>query len=253
METSPAKRDIIVDLSQIPWKQGQEGGQRYDYRLCVEGGEDGPEAMQVRLPGMDVPPHFHHAAQFQLLLQGSMQFSDRKMESLAVHYTDHDVPYGPFKPDSQHSMLILHAKPGGYSPMSDKEARKLINSRGRELEGSAREAEAEALPGGGRRKTLLSNDAGVSVQLIECPAGAVFGGKAPVYGRYQLILSGSVTVAGKRLGPDALRFVQDNEPEAPLVCGPEGATFIVLTYDSDASKAYGGKALDDVHTVQEQG
>ena len=77
----------------------------------------------------------------------------------------------------------------------------------------------------------------------------MFGDKAPIYGRYQLILSGSVTVEGKRLGPDTLRFVQGNEPEAPLVCGPEGATVIVLTYDSDASKAYGGKALDDVHTV----
>jgi len=133
METSSSKRDIIVDLSQVAWKQGQEGNQRYDYRICLEGGADGPEAMQVRLPGMDVPPHFHHASQFQLLLAGSMQFSDRKMEALSVHYTDHDVPYGPFKPDREHSMLILHAKPGGYSPMSDKEARKLINSRGREL------------------------------------------------------------------------------------------------------------------------
>lgn len=252
METSSAKRDIIVDLSQIPWKQGQEGSQRYDYRLCVEGGDDGPEAMQVRLPGMDVPPHFHHASQFQLLIKGSMQFSDRKMEALSVHYTDHDVPYGPFKPDSEHSMLILHAKPGGYSPMSDKEARKLINSRGRELEGCAREAKSEPLPGGGTCKTLLSNKDGVCVQLLECPAGAVFRGNAPLYGRYELILSGSVTVDGKQLGPDALRFVQGNEPEAPLVCGPSGASFIVLTFDSDASKAYGGKALDDVHTVTEQ-
>lgn len=249
METSSSKRDIIVDLSQVAWKQGQEGNQRYDYRICLEGGADGPEAMQVRLPGMDVPPHFHHAAQFQLLLAGSMQFSDRKMEALSVHYTDHDVPYGPFKPDSEHSMLILHAKPGGYSPMSDKEARKLINSRGRELEGCAREAKAQALPGGGSARTLLSNDAGVNVRLVECPAGAAFSDKPAVYGRYQLILSGSVTVEGKRLGPDTLRFVQGNEPEAPLVCGQQGARFIVLTYDSDASKAYGGKALDDVHTV----
>jgi hypothetical protein len=251
METSSAKRDIIVDLSQVPWKQAREGNQSYEYRVCLEGGEDGPEAMQVRLPGMDVPPHFHHASQFQLLLKGSMQFSDRKMESLSVHYTDHDVPYGPFKPDSDHSMLILHAKPGGYSPMSDKEARKLINSRGRELEGCAREAKSEPLPGGGSSKTLLSNDAGVSVQLIECPAGASFAGKPAVYGQYQLVLSGSVTVDGKRLGPDALRFVQGDKSEAALVAGPEGATFIVLTYDSDASKAYGGKALDDVHTVPE--
>jgi hypothetical protein len=249
METSSAKRDIVVDLSQIAWKQAQEGSRGYQYRICLDGGADGPEAMQVRLPGLDVPPHFHHAAQFQLLLKGSMQFSDRLMEALTVHYTDHDVPYGPFKPDSEHSMLILHAKPAGYAPMSDKEARKMINARGRELEGCAREAKSEPLPGGGSCKTLLANEDGVCAQIIECPAGAAFSGPPPRYGRYELILSGSVTADDKRLGPEALRFVQGNEPEAPLIGGPEGATFIVLSFDRDAEKAYGGKAMDDVKTV----
>jgi hypothetical protein len=246
METSSAKRDIVVDLSRVAWKQAQEGGNSYQYRVCLDGGEDGPEAMQVRLPGLDVPPHFHHAAQFQLLLKGSMQFDDRRMEALCVHYTDHDVPYGPFKPDSEHSMLILHAKPAGYAPMSDKEARKMINSRGRELEGSAREAKSQALPGGVACKTVLSNEDGVCAQIIECPPGAAFSGPAPVYGRYELILDGSATAGEQNLGVEALRFVQGNEPEAPLVGGPQGATFIVLTYDRDAAKAYGGKAMDDV-------
>jgi hypothetical protein len=246
METSSAKRDILVDLTQIAWKQAQEGGRGYQFRICLDGREDGPEAMQVRLPGLDVPPHFHHAAQFQLLLKGSMEFSDRRMEALTVHYTDHDVPYGPFKPDSEHSMLILHAKPAGYAPMSDKEARKMINARGRELEGCAREAKSEPLPGGGTCKTLLANDEGVCVQVIECPPGVAFSGPPPLYGRYELILNGSATAGDKRLGAETLRFVQGNEREAPLVCGPDGATFIVLTFDRDAAKSYGGKAMDDV-------
>jgi hypothetical protein len=249
METSSAKHDIVVDLSRIAWKQAQEGSRGYQFRICLDGGQDGPEAMQVRLPGLDVPPHFHHAAQFQLLLEGSMQFNDRRMEAISVHYTDHDVPYGPFKPDSEHSMLILHAKPAGYAPMSDKEARKMINARGRELEGCAREANTEPLAGGGTCKTLLANDEGVSARIVECPPGASFSGPAPLYGRYELILKGSATAGDKHLGPQALRFVQGNEPETPLVCGPEGATIIVLTYDRDAAKAYGGKAMDDVKAV----
>ena len=252
METSSAKRDIVVDLNQIAWKQAREGGRGYHFRVCLEGGADGPEAMQVRLPGLDVPPHFHHASQFQLLLGGSMQFSDRLMEAISVHYTDHDVPYGPFKPDAEHSMLILHAKPGGYAPMSDKEARKMINARGREMEGCAREARSEPLSGGGSCKTLVSDQSGVCAQIVECPAGAVFQGEAPVHGRYQLLLKGSVTVDGKRLDAESLRFVQGNEPEAPLVCGPDGATFMVLSYDQDAAKGYGGKAMDDVRTTPEQ-
>jgi hypothetical protein len=245
METS-AKRDVMVDLTQIPWKQAQEGGRGYQFRICLDGAGDGPEAMQVRLPGLDVPPHFHHAAQFQLLLDGSMEFSDRRMEALCVHYTDHDVPYGPFKPDSQHSMLILHAKPAGYAPMSDKEARKMINSRGREMEGSVREAKAEPIAGGGTCKTLLANDDGVSVQVMECPPGAVFRGSPPLFGRYELLLKGSATAGDRSLGAETLRFVQGSEPEAPLVCGPQGATFIVLTFDRDAAQSHGGKAMDDV-------
>ncbi len=249
METSSAKRDIVVDLSQIAWKQAQEGGRGYQFRICLDGGPDGPEAMQVRLPGLDVPPHFHHAAQFQLLLKGSMQFSDRRMEAISVHYTDHDVPYGPFKPDSEHSMLILHAKPAGYAPMSDKEARRMINSRGRELEGCAREAQAETLPGGAISRTLLRDEQGVCAQIVECPPGASFNAPAPLYGRYELMLSGSATAGGRQLKPEALRFVQGDEPEAPLVSGPQGATFIVLTFDSDAARSYGGKATDDVKSV----
>ncbi len=119
---SSPKRDIVVDLSQVAWKEAQEGNQCYHYRVCLAGREDGPEAMQVRSPGLDVPPHFHHASQFQLLLRGSMQFTDRRMEAITVHYTDHDVTYGPFKPDRELSMLILHAKPEGFAPMSDKKS-----------------------------------------------------------------------------------------------------------------------------------
>jgi hypothetical protein len=248
METSSTKRDIVVDLSRIEWKEASEGQNRYFYKNCLADGADGPEAMRVRLPGLDVPPHFHHASQFQLLLKGAMDFGDRRFEAITVHYTDHDVPYGPFKPDSEHDMLILHAKPGGYSPMSDKAARKMINSRGRELEGCAREAEAEALPGGGTCRIVLANDSGVRVQIFECPAGAVYRADAPLYGRYELILKGSATVEGRTLNADSLRFVRGDEPETPLVCGPEGATFIVLNFDHDAAQGYGGNAMEDVRT-----
>ncbi len=137
METSSENANIVVDLNQIAWKRSRSY-RSYQFRVCLDGGADGPEAMQVLLPGMDVPPHFHHASQFQLLLDGSMQFSDPRMEAITVHYTDHDVPDASVKPDAEHSMLILYVKPGGYSPMSDKEARKLINGRGREIEGCAR-------------------------------------------------------------------------------------------------------------------
>ena len=40
---------------------------------------------------MVVPPHFHLGAQFQLVLDGTIQFPGFRLEAPAVHYTDHNV------------------------------------------------------------------------------------------------------------------------------------------------------------------
>jgi hypothetical protein len=39
---------------------------------------------------------------------------------VGVHYTDHNVPYGPFSGD--HDMIVVHAKPAGRA--SDEDALK---------------------------------------------------------------------------------------------------------------------------------
>jgi hypothetical protein len=72
---------------------------------------------------------------------------------------------------------------------------------------------------------------------------------APIYGRFELITKGSAMLNGKELGEETLRFVQCATPEASLICGPQGATIIVMTYDDDAAKTYGGSLREDLKIV----
>jgi hypothetical protein len=53
-------------------------------------------------------------------------------------------------------------------------------------------------------------------------------------------------LTGKELGEETLRFVQSATPEAALICGPQGATIIVMTYDDDAAQTYGGSLREDL-------
>ena len=69
---------------------------------------------------------------------------------------------------------------------------------------------------------------------------------APAYGRYEVVLSGSASVGGKSLEAKGLRFVEAGEDAQPLVCGPDGASLMVLTFDQDAAESYGGSTQDAI-------
>ena len=237
-------QQLLVEGASVPWKSlALDGGGTTDLQMYLKGTDGGPEAIHARISeGYEVEPHFHLAAQFQLLLEGSMTFPTFRLDAPAVHYTEHNVPYGPFVVSGGHDMLVLHTKPGGVVMMRDKERRRQANTRGRELSCCAHEVEWEPLPGheGARRKVLIPATKGPSAEIVECPPEMSFVAPASEYGHYEVVYKGSILVDGKCLGPKDLRFVAAGEQSAPLVCGPEGATLIVLTYDRDAALSYGG-------------
>ncbi len=246
---------FIVEPAAVPWKTlALDGGGETQLQMYLKGADGGPEAIRARISeGYEVEPHFHLAAQFQLLLEGSMQFPTFRLDAPAVHYTEHNVPYGPFVVSRGHEMFVLHTKPGGVVMMRDKERRRQANTRGRELTCCAHEVEWEPLPGhaGARRKVLISESAGPSAQIIECPPGMVFALEAPTYGRYEVVLNGSASAAERQLTPKSLRFVAPGEEAPPLQCGPEGATLIVLTYDQDAAESYGGSTEEAIARMEQ--
>jgi hypothetical protein len=137
------------------------------------------------------------------------------------------------------------------SETKPREMRSEINRKGRHLHGCERDVQPEPVPGCPRatQKTLISDARGVTAKIVECPAGTKLKLDAPVYGRFELITKGSASLNGKDLGEETLRFVQSATPEAPLECGPQGATIIVLTYDDDAVRSYGGSLREDLKII----
>ncbi|MBM4259245.1 MAG: hypothetical protein FJ147_25510 [Deltaproteobacteria bacterium] len=248
-------QSVTVDPSTVPWKSlALDSDGTVNLQMYLKGADDGPEAIRARIcDGYEVEPHFHLAAQFQLLLEGTMTFPMFKLEAPAVHYTEHNVPYGPFIVNEGHDMLVLHTKPGGVIMMRDKERRRQANARGREFSCCAHEVEWEPMPGhtGARRKVLIPAQRGPSAELIECPPQMELTVPVSPYGRYEVVYRGSVLADGKELAPKSIRFVDAGQSASPLVSGPTGASIIVLTYDADAAKSYGG-STEEVLARMEQ-
>ena len=235
---------FIIESADVPWKSMTlDNGGQVQLQMYLKGEDNGPEAVRARFSeGSEVEPHFHLAAQFQLLLEGSMTFPVFRIDAPAVHYTEHNVPYGPFVTSGSHDMLVLHTKPGGVIMMRDTERRRQANTRGRELTRCAHEVEWEPMPGyeGARRKVLIPASAGPTAEIIEFPPHTKFTAPTPEYGRYEVVYKGSASADGKQLGPRGLRFIAAGETAGSLTCGPEGATVIILTFDKDAAQSYGG-------------
>jgi hypothetical protein len=246
---------VAVDSLTVPWKSlALERGGVVDLQMYLKGTDGGPEAIRAKsCDGYEVEPHFHLAAQFQLLLEGTMTFPTFRLDAPAVHYTEHNVPYGPFVVSQGHDMLVLHTKPGGVVTMRDKERRRQANTRGREFSCCAHEVEWEPMPGhaGARRKVLIPATRGPAAELVECPPHMALTIPVSAYGRYEVVYCGSVLVEGKELGPKSVRFVGSGQHASPLTCGPKGASVIVLTYDADAAQSYGG-STEEVLARMEQ-
>jgi hypothetical protein len=231
-------RCYVVDVVALPWKRSHTEGIAFDCQVLLDGHDGGPEALRFRFDDCpSVYAHMHLTAQFQLLLAGVMDFPRgvKHLEAPAIHYTDHNVPYGPFAVSRSHDMLVLHPKAGGIIPMARLDARRCIHLRGRLHAASAADLEWQPLPAGqcGDFKSLMPPGFGPTAAWVRAPAHAALAMPAPDFGRYEVVLEGSVIMDGREIGPPGLRYTEGGEA-GPLVSGPQGATVAFLTFDQDA-------------------
>ena len=245
----------IVEPSTVPWKTlALEGGGETQLQMYLKGRDGGPEAIRAQISeDYTVEPHFHYAAQFQVLLEGSMAFPLVRLDAPAVHYTEHNTPYGPFTVSGGHDMLVLHAKPGGVAIMRDKKRRWQANVRGRELTRCAHEVEWHPMPGcpHARRKLLIPPSFGPTAELVAFPAGVEFTPPVPEYGRYEVVYAGSASLLDGRLEPKALRFIPGGEQAAPFTVGPEGVSMIFVSFDQDADYSDAGSTQDALDRMEQ--
>jgi hypothetical protein len=237
---APGRIDVI-DTAALPWSPGETEGLTFRCQVLLDGADGGPEALRFRFdPTPSVYAHMHLTSQFQVLLGGGMDMPRGiELRALDVHYTDHRVPYGPFRVLEGHDMLVLHPKRGGLLATNDLESREAINRGGRLVVGSPSAVEWRQVKGSSLRMkpVLASGDGAVRVTLIECPPGAGIQAGPAEFGRYEVVVAGSVVLDGRSLPPPAIRYVEGpGAPPAPLVAGPQGATLMLLTFDADSRR-----------------
>jgi hypothetical protein len=237
--TSAAPHSYIVDSANAPWKRSVSEGVAFECQLLLSGDDGGPEAMRFRFDDCpSVYAHMHLTAQFQLLLNGAMDFPRgvKHLESPAIHYTDHNMPYGPFAVSGGHDMLVLHPRAGGIIAMGNLQARRQINLQGRLFATLAADHQWQALPDAdtGTFKFLIPPDYGPAAVITRTPAHAALSMPAPLYGRYEVVLEGSVLIDGQEIGPPGFRYVRGDEAVAPIITGNAGASVAFLTFDKDA-------------------
>jgi hypothetical protein len=70
------QQHLVVDPLTTPWKSlTLDRAGVVQLQMYLRGEDGGPEAIRARISdGYEVEPHFHLAAQFQLLLEGTMTF-----------------------------------------------------------------------------------------------------------------------------------------------------------------------------------
>jgi hypothetical protein len=229
----------IVDSANEPWKRSSTEGITFSCQLLLSGADGGPEAMRFRFDDCpSVYGHMHLTSQFQLLLAGTMDFPRgvKHLEALSIHYTDHKTPYGPFAVSANHDMLVLHPKAGGLIPMVTHEARRHINLRGRIFASLAADSPWQEMPNapGASFKLLMPPDYGPAAVLTRAGANTTLAMPAAEFGRYEVVLEGSVIIDGREIGPPGFRYVRGDQAAEPLLTGADGACVAFLTFDKDA-------------------
>jgi hypothetical protein len=239
MNQSGLQRHYVVDTSNVPWKRGSTEGISFECQVLLSGADGGPEALRFRFDDCpSVYAHMHLTSQFQLLLNGSMDFPRgvKHLEALALHYTDHNMPYGPFAVSDGHDMLVLHPKAGGVISMAKADARRRINLGGRLFAALAAESDWQPVPDVEHTlfKYLMPPNFGPAAVVVKAPAHAALSMPAAEFGRYEVVVEGSVTIEGKEIGPPGFRYVVGDTAAEPVVTGDNGASVVFLSFDSDA-------------------
>jgi hypothetical protein len=229
----------VVDTASVPWKRSATEGVTFACQVLLPGEDGGPEALRFRFDDCpSVYAHMHLTAQFQLLLNGAMDFPRgvKHLEALAIHYTDHNVPYGPFAVSGGHDMLVLHPKAGGIISMANLDARRRINLRGRLFAALACEQQWQPLPqhASGSFMHLMPPGFGPAAVVVQAPAHAELAMPPAPHGRYEVVLEGSVIMQGQAIGAPGLRYTCGEDAAEPLRTGPDGARVAFLTFDRDA-------------------
>jgi len=229
----------VVDVANLPWRPGVTEGVVFRGQILLSGDDGGPEAFRFRFePCRAVHAHMHLVSQFQLLIGGEMELPGGSpiLTPTGVFYTDHARPYGPFAVRGDHDVLVLHPRKGGLVQMSDRSARRKIHLEGRQRAGVESQTESTHLPhlANANGKVLFDVPAGPKAVVATLEPGAEYRPPAAPFGRYEVVLGGSMHFGALEVGRPGLRYTRSAEPPSSSRAGDAGASLALLTFDEDA-------------------
>jgi hypothetical protein len=246
-EHSVVERILIEPPEWVETRRAERAGQGFYVKSLADGLDGGTRAtLSVQPAGFVNPAHFHDSNQFQVVLEGSVEFPVHGLTAPAVHYSDSGTPYGPFVIGSGFKMAVLRTRKAKQIYMSDREGRKLRNPLGREIFGSAADIDWQPAPGqpaGTEHKDLFAAHAGnrPRADLFRCPAGARITGVAAPHGQYHVVLAGAIVLAQAdgdeadgdlELAPYSMRYSAGSEAPRSFTAGEQGATVLVVAFDN---------------------
>jgi hypothetical protein len=235
-----AERILIEPPDWVETRRTQRSGLGFYVKSLADGRDGGIRAtLSVQPAGFENPAHFHTTDQFQVILEGSVQFPSHALTAPAVHYSDAGTPYGPFVVGPDFKMAILRYRAAEQIYMSDREGRKRRNPLGREVFGQASDSDWAPAPehgNGVERKWLCpaptAQRPGPVSELLRCAAGATVDLDPCAGGQYLVVYSGSVLAADGELVPYSMRYTPGGCAPTQFRGGPSGAELIALTFDN---------------------
>ena len=239
------RKEYVFDTEKAPWVQqwpkDTDGNvfKGSNNKTMAEGLDGGPEGfIGIMHKGLETEAHYHNEAQFQVGLEGSLDSPGHHMEALAVHYTDPNTAYGPLVFGGCTVAVLRPRRTSRSIYMSMRENRAFRDPHGRELVGTSIDVEWEELSDGTafRRKVLFEGD-GPAARLFEYAPNSQVQLETAPHGEWQILTAGSARIGDEEIKPYSMRYITGAEAPSSMTVGPDGATWLLLTFDEAADKS----------------
>jgi hypothetical protein len=216
-----------------------------------------PNAFLVRQhPGVTLPTHYHHTAQFQVVAEGSGTLGRHDLMPFTVHYAGQESAYGPLAagPDGLGYFTLRplfesgsYIMPGARAHMSPGIRRRSVTCEPM----PAMSAQALTEIGASTCEPVIEPDeTGLACWRLRVAPGSCV--QIPLQvgglGRFLLVTQGSLNEGGRSLPPLSVLWEgtvagasggdsevsQATDHDLPLVAGPSGLELLVMQFPSNA-------------------
>ena len=182
--------------------------------------------------------HFHHNAEFQIIVAGDGMFGRRPVKPWMVHYAGQQTGYGP-----------LSAGPNGLSyltlrPVTEfgiwylPESRDVMDPRipRGQVHSEVLPDRASALAGQTVSGVIAPRADGLASWRVQVPAGgkAELPSHAGGGGAFHVVIGGSMRVAGQAFSTLGTLWVFAGEPAPEVVAGADGLDLLTMQFPGNA-------------------